>query len=80
MEFSRWSSPAPFVEKPNAMAWLEDPNQRDSFVIREGRETVVHWFDGGKNDPVMDYDGAREREAGVSWCDYYCHWSPKGSI
>lgn len=70
--------PAPFVEKPNAMAWLEDPNQRDSFVIRHGRETEVFWYDA-KIDPVIDYDGSREKEAGVAWCEYYCHWSPKGS-
>ena len=68
----------PFVEKPNAMSWLEDPSQRDEFVIRQGKETIVSWFDG-KVDPVIDYDGAREKEAGVNWCEYYCHWSPKGS-
>jgi len=70
--------PAPFEEKPNAMEWLEDANQRDAFVIRHGKETVVNWFDA-KNDPVLDYDGAREQEAGVQWCEYYCHWSPQGS-
>ena len=70
--------PVPFVEKPNATAWLEDPNQRDAFVIRYQKETVVSWFDA-KNDPVLDYDGAREQEAGVQWCEYYCHWSPYGS-
>jgi translation initiation factor 3 subunit B len=70
--------PAPFVEKPNATSWLEDPNQRDQFVIRQGKETMVHWFDA-KNDPVIDYNGWREKEAGVSWCEFYCHWSPKGS-
>lgn len=70
--------PAPFVERPNAMSWLEDPSQRDQFVIRQGKETEVFWFDA-KNDPVIDYDGSREKEAGVSWCEYYCHWSPKGS-
>eukprot|EP00980_Cylindrotheca_fusiformis_P009809 scaffold2157_cov111-Cylindrotheca_fusiformis.AAC.3 len=70
--------PAPFVEKPNANAWLEDPSQRDQFVIRQGEETVVYWFDA-KNDPIVDYDGSREKEAGVAWCAFYCHWSPKGS-
>jgi len=68
----------PFVEKPNPVSWLEDPSQRDEFLIRQGKETVVSWFDG-KDDPVVDYDGAREKEAGVNWCEYYCHWSPKGS-
>ena len=38
----------------------------------------VSWFDA-KNEPVVDYDGSREKEAGVAWCAYYCHWSPKGS-
>jgi translation initiation factor 3 subunit B len=70
--------PTPFQEKPNAMSWLEDTNQRDSFVIRHGKETVVNWFDG-RNDPILDYDGAREKEAGVQWCEFYCHWSPCGS-
>lgn len=70
--------PEPFQEKPNAMKWLEDPNQRESFVIRQGNETVVNWFDA-KNPPVVDYDGEREKEAGLQWCEYYCHWSPRGS-
>jgi translation initiation factor 3 subunit B len=68
----------PFVEKPNAMSWLEDPSQRDEYVIRYGKETAVYWYDA-RSDPVVDYDGEREKEAGVSWCEYYCHWSPKGS-
>ena len=71
-------SPAPFQEKPNPAAWLEDENQRDQFVTRYGKETVVHWFDG-RNDPIVDYDGSREKEAGVAWCDYYCHFSTTGS-
>lgn len=71
--------PAPFVEKPNAMAWCEDANQRDQFLIRQGKETTVFWSDG-KNPPIVDYDGEREREAGVSWCDYYAHWSPHGGL
>ncbi|CAJ1923034.1 unnamed protein product [Cylindrotheca closterium] len=70
--------PAPFVENPNATSWLEDASQRDQFVIRQADETVVSWFDA-KNEPIIDYDGSREKEAGVAWCAYYCHWSPKGS-
>mmetsp|Transcript_13665 Transcript_13665/g.19279 ORF Transcript_13665/g.19279 Transcript_13665/m.19279 type:complete len:717 (+) Transcript_13665:152-2302(+) len=70
--------PAPFVERPNTTSWLEDPNQRDAFLTRQGKETAVYWNDG-KNDPVVDYDGSREKEAGVAWCEYYAHWSPKGS-
>jgi translation initiation factor 3 subunit B len=70
--------PAPFVEKPNAMSWLEDPSQRDQYAVRQGKETEIFWFDA-KNDPIIDYDGWREKEAGVSWCEFYCHWSPKGN-
>jgi translation initiation factor 3 subunit B len=70
--------PEPFQENANVCQWLEDPNQRDSFVVRYDKETVVSWWDA-KNDPVVDYDGRREKESGVQWCDYYCHWSPKGS-
>jgi len=74
----REPTPEPFQEKPNATEWLEDSLQRDAYVVRYGRETVVNWFDA-KNDPVVDYDGSREKEAGLQWCEYYCHWSPGGS-
>lgn len=70
--------PAPFVEKPNTSTWLLDPSQRDQFVVRQGKETVVYWSDG-KHDPAVDYDGKREKDAGVSWCEYYVQWSPSGS-
>lgn len=76
-EFSA-PDPAPFVERPNTTSWLEDPNQRDAFCVRQGRETVVYWSDG-KHEPVVDYDGRREKEAGVAWCEYYAQWSPLGS-
>jgi translation initiation factor 3 subunit B len=76
-EFVEPTAP-PFVEKPNATEWLQDENQRDEFVIRFGKETHVFWSDG-KNPPVLDYDGKREKEAGVAWCEYYTHWSGKGS-
>lgn len=69
--------PAPFVEKPNTSLWLQDPSQRDQFVIRQGKETVVYWSDG-RHDPIMDYDGKREKDAGVAWCEYYVQWSPRG--
>jgi translation initiation factor 3 subunit B len=70
--------PEPFKERPNTMTWLEDTCQRDQFAIRQGKETAVYWNDG-RGEPVIDYDGARERKAGVNWCDYYVQWSPKGS-
>jgi translation initiation factor 3 subunit B len=70
--------PAPYVESPNLDSWLLDESQRDSFVVRHGQETSVYWFEGKQNDPVLDYDGKREKEAGINWCDFYCHWSPKG--
>ena len=70
--------PDPFKERPNTMSWLEDSCQRDQFAMRQGKETAVYWNDG-RGEPVVDYDGARERKAGVNWCDYYVQWSPKGS-
>lgn len=71
--------PAPFVPRPNTTSWLLDDAQRDQFVIREGSETVVCWNDGMKLAPVVDYDGHREKAAGVVWCEYYVQFSPKGS-
>ena len=70
--------PVPFVEKPNTSSWLQDSSQRDQFVVRHGKETGVYWNDG-QHDPALDYDGAREKEQGVAWCEYYVHWSPQGS-
>ena len=70
--------PAPFKEKPDTSLWAQDPSQRDQFVIRHAKETIVHWNDG-RHAPVVDYDGAREKEAGVAWCEYYVQWSPRGS-
>jgi translation initiation factor 3 subunit B len=70
--------PAPFVEKQNTSTWLQDPSQRDQFIIRQAKETCVYWSDG-KHDPAVDYDGKREKEAGVAWCEYYVQWSPGGS-
>lgn len=70
--------PAPYKEKPDTSFWLLDPSQRDQFVLRHARETVVHWSDG-RHAPCVDYDGSREKKAGVAWCDYYVQWSPHGS-
>jgi len=60
--------PEPYKERPNTMAWLEDSCQRDQFAIRHGDETGVYWSDG-KGDAVVDYDGEREKKAGINWCD-----------
>jgi translation initiation factor 3 subunit B len=70
--------PVPFQEKPNPTVWLQDSNQRDEFVMRYGKETVVKWFDG-RTEPTVDYDGEREKDAGVAWCENYVHFSPAGS-
>merc|ERR1719203_2184806 len=60
--------PEPFKERPNTMSWLEDGSQRDQFAVREGKETRVMWSDG-KGEPLVDYDGAREKKAGVHRCE-----------
>jgi len=73
-------TPEPFQEPPRAVAWMEDPSQRDEYVVRYATETVVNWWDPkAAAQPVVDYDGSREKDAGVLWCEYYCHWSPEGS-
>ena len=56
--------PAPFEERIDTNTWLLDPSQRDQFVIRQGKETIVNWSDA-RNPPIVDYDGSREKEAGV---------------
>jgi translation initiation factor 3 subunit B len=69
-----------FVERPDPTSWLQDPHQRDAFVIRQGRETVVQWWDARPGTtPSLDYDGSREQQQGVVWCEHYCYWSSKGS-
>ena len=70
--------PPAFVEGPDTSSWLKDPSQRDQYVVRHGNETAVYWNDG-RHTPSIDYDGKREREAGVAWCEYYVQWSPRGS-
>jgi len=71
-------APSPFQEPVDTTSWYEDKSQRDEFVVRQGKETVVYWSDG-RSDPIVDYDGRREKAAGVSWCEFYVHWSPNGS-
>jgi len=74
--------PAPFIEKPDTTTWLQDPSQRDAFVIRNAsgqtHETVVYWSDG-KHEPAVDYDGRREKESGQPWCSFYVQWSSSGA-
>lgn len=81
LEEKEFTQPAPpaFKEKSDTSQWLQDPSQRDQFVVRHAKETLVNWSDG-RHPPVLDYDGAREKDAGVAWCEYYVHWSPLGSF
>ena len=80
LEEGEFTQPEPqsFKEKPDTSTWAQDPSQRDQFVIRHAKETIVHWSDG-RHPPIVDYDGSREKEAGVAWCEYYVQWSPSGS-
>lgn len=80
LEEGEFTQPEPpvFKEKPDTSTWAQDPSQRDQFVVRHAKETVVHWSDG-RHPPIVDYDGYREKEQGVNWCDYYVQWSPRGS-
>lgn len=71
-EFTK-PDPPPFKENPDTSTWLQDLSQRDQFVVRQAKETCVYWSDG-KHDPAVDYDGKREKDAGVAWCEYYVQW------
>lgn len=79
-----YEEPAPPDYKPpvDTDEWKYDGAFRDEFCIRHSNTmTEVYWNDGANGaDPALDYDGAREKEAGVNWCDYYIQWSSKGSF
>ena len=71
-------TPPPYKPQPDTDAWMRDPGQRDAFCIRQGHETEVHWADGLR-DPVLDYDGSREKAQGIQWCSFKMEWSSRGS-
>jgi len=76
-EYEEPEPPEPYKERPNTIEWLKDSCQRDQFAIRQGKETAILWNDG-RIAPQTDYAGEREKKQGVTWCDYYVQWSPKG--
>lgn len=63
-------------------AWKYDEAFRDQFCIRHsGSATEVMWYDGGmgNGEPILAYDGNREKKQGIVWCDFYMQFSSKGS-
>mmetsp|Transcript_366 Transcript_366/g.412 ORF Transcript_366/g.412 Transcript_366/m.412 type:complete len:701 (+) Transcript_366:180-2282(+) len=72
----------PEFERPlNLNSWLMQKDFRDQYVIRHGSNTEINWCEGIvlKGKGTMVYDGSREREKGLIWCEMYTAWSPKGS-
>eukprot|EP00616_Rhizochromulina_sp_CCMP1243_P008729 CAMPEP_0118962468 /NCGR_PEP_ID=MMETSP1173-20130426/799_1 /TAXON_ID=1034831 /ORGANISM="Rhizochromulina marina cf, Strain CCMP1243" /LENGTH=706 /DNA_ID=CAMNT_0006910737 /DNA_START=45 /DNA_END=2165 /DNA_ORIENTATION=- len=77
-------APPPFRPPVNSCSWLCDPGHRDQFVTRYSHtngtveETQIDWVENGQS-PIMEYDGAREKSGGKSWCQLEVRWSPKGT-
>jgi len=77
-------APPPFREPVDSRSWLTDPGHRDQFVTRYSHtngsveETQIDWVENGQS-PIMEYDGAREKSRGKSWCELEVRWSPKGT-
>eukprot|EP00938_MAST-03A_sp_MAST-3A-sp1_P000860 g860.t1 len=63
----------------NLRHWLSDKFQRDQFVVRFGKETLVNWVENSVAPPTKEYDGAEVKSKGKSWCERYVAWSPKGT-
>ncbi|ORM40659.1 Eukaryotic translation initiation factor 3 subunit B [Babesia sp. Xinjiang] len=61
--------------------WLfESDRMLDQFVIRYGEETEIHWFDPLEREPILLYNGERERAQGKRvWTDQKVEWSRNGS-
>ncbi len=74
--------PEPYKPPLDLNAWKYDEAFRDQYCIRHsGKVTEVMWYDGGQGngEPVVCYDGSREKEKGQTWCESYMSWSSKGS-
>ena len=64
----------------NLQHWLSDKFQRDQFVVRFGKETLVSWVENSVAPPTKEYDGAEVKAKGKSWCERYVAWSRKVHI
>ncbi|KAF8820624.1 putative eukaryotic translation initiation factor [Cardiosporidium cionae] len=66
--------------RENFRWWLHDERGREQFAIRYQDETEIFWHDPVEHDPVMVYNGNRERAEGKRvWTDFRVQWSPQGS-
>ncbi|CDR95173.1 eukaryotic translation initiation factor 3 subunit, putative [Babesia bigemina] len=62
-------------------SWLfESDRMLDQLVIRYADQTEIHWFDPLEREPVLIYNGERERAQGKRvWTDQKVEWSRNGS-
>ncbi|EDO06280.1 eukaryotic translation initiation factor 3 subunit family protein [Babesia bovis T2Bo] len=61
--------------------WLFDSDRMlDQFVVRYGDHTEINWFDPLEREPILVYNGERERAQGKRvWTDQKVEWSRNGS-
>jgi len=64
--------PPPFAPKENMLAWLEDNDARDQYVVRYNEMTEIWWNDPTKPNPEPAYGKKL-------WSDTYVSWSPRGT-
>ncbi|GIX64475.1 eukaryotic translation initiation factor, putative [Babesia caballi] len=67
--------------RENMRSWLFDSDRMlDQFVIRYADQTEIHWFDPLEREPVLVYNGERERAQGKRvWTDQNVEWSRNGT-
>eukprot|EP00920_Eleutheroschizon_duboscqi_P011864 GHVT01028322.1.p1 GENE.GHVT01028322.1~~GHVT01028322.1.p1 ORF type:complete len:709 (+),score=149.41 GHVT01028322.1:445-2571(+) len=66
--------------RENQRWWMHDPRSREQFVVRYKDETEIHWHDPVEHEPVLVYNGERQRVEGRRiWTDFKVQWSPQGS-
>lgn len=70
----------PFKPRPDCLSYLNDPQCRDQFMIRNSHELAVFWANQATGDePEQVYGGEREKSGGRNWCESYSQWSPQGT-
>lgn len=69
-----------FAPRPDPTSWLCDSKSRDQYVIRHGLETEISWANlVPGEDPLLVYDGSREKAGGKNWTESTVQWSPQGT-
>lgn len=71
-----------YESKVHLTSFQLDPQLRDQFVLRAGRETQIFWNDpyrcAEKQGRKLQYSGERETSRGKTWTESYVGWSTRG--